>query len=298
MRRWFAILPALALLALTVSTAHAEPIDPGQGTVHIGPQTSGPLVTQGSAGYDPSGIQATAQSQGTGAAPPPYQGTDSGYTYREIPYNAVVVPGPLQMNQYGVIQVPQGAGQAACPSGQTGYYSYDPNGNFAGVVCVGNQAPPPANATAAQLAEMASQHQPWPNLAMGVNPGQGLTGLSSWFWLGGGSPSMPDATASASGMTVTVRATLVDVLWDFGDGSGYDSGSDIGQAYPASSDVQHVYQTDTFGRPAGYLISALLRFKVTYSVNGGPWTDLGIKARPYSRPYSVSQLQPQAVSNP
>jgi hypothetical protein len=298
MRKAIAVVGAVLAFLAWPTAASAELPDPGKNTVGIGPELSGSASTQGSAGYDQAGIQATAQSQGTGAPPPPYQGTDNGYTYREIPYNAVVVPGPLQMNQYGVIQVQQGAGQAACPSGQTGYYSYDPNGNFAGVVCVANQAPPPANATAAQLAEMASQHQPWPNLAMGVNPGQGLTGLSSWFWLGGGSPSMPDATASASGMTVTVRATLVDVLWDFGDGSGYDSGSDIGQAYPASSDVQHVYQTDTFGRPAGYLISALLRFKVTYSVNGGPWTDLGIKARPYSRPYSVSQLQPQAVSNP
>jgi hypothetical protein len=300
MNRAPAVLVVLsALLSTTVIPARAEFGGANGATVVVGPTTAGPVISQGTAGYDPSGTQATAESHGTtSASPPPFQGTDNGYTYREIPYNAVVVPGPLQMNQYGVIQVQQGAGQAACPSGQTGYYSYDPNGNFAGVVCVGNQAPPPANATAAQLAEMASQRQPWPNLAMGVNPGQGLTGLSSWFWLGGGTPSMPDATASASGMTVTVRATLVDVIWDFGDGSGYDSGWDVGQAYPASSDVQHVYQTDTFGRPAGYLISALLRFKVTYSVNGGPWTVLGIKARPYSRPYSVSQLQPQAVSNP
>lgn len=289
---------AVAMLVVGAVPASAEFGGSDRGTITTQPQTSGPVVSQGTASYDPNGIQATAESHGTGAPPPPDQSADSGYTYREIPYNAVVGPASMYQDQYGTIHTQQGIGQAPCPTGQTGYYSYDPNGNYAGVVCVGNQTPPPANATAAQLADLASQHQPWPNLAMGVNPGQGLTGLSSWFWLGGGSPSMPDATASASGMTVTTRATLVDVLWDFGDGSGYDSGLDVGQAYPASSDVQHVYQTDTFGRPAGYLISALLRFEVTYSVNGGPWTDLGIKARPYSRPYSVSQLQPQAVSNP
>jgi hypothetical protein len=229
---------------------------------------------------------------------PPDDGSGNGYTYREIPYNAIVAPPATYQGNNGVINLQQVVGQPACPPGQTGYYSYDGSGGYAGVVCVGDQTPAPANPTAQQLAEFASQRQPWPNLVMGINPGQGLAGLASWFWLGGGSPSMPEATASSGGLSVSVRATLVNVLWDFGDGSGYDSGSDVGRAYPSQSDVQHVYQTDTFGSPDGYIVSALLRFKVTYSVNGGPWTELGVKARPYSRPYSVFQLQPEAVTNP
>jgi hypothetical protein len=42
----------------------------------------------------------------------------------------------------------------------------------------------------------------------------------------------------------------------------------------------------------------MLRFLVTYSVNGGPWQQLGVKVRAYSRSYSVLQLQPEAVGGP
>jgi hypothetical protein len=41
-----------------------------------------------------------------------------------------------------------------------------------------------------------------------------------------------------------------------------------------------------------------VRYQVTYSVNGGPFNVLGVKARPYSSSYVVNQLQPQAVSVP
>ena len=83
--------------------------------------------------------------------------------------------------------------------------------------------------------------------------------------------------------------------WDFGDGSRYNS-SDLGQPYPALSDIQHVYQTDSYGLSQGYTVSGILRFLVTYSVNGGPWQQLGVKSTAFTRSYPVFQLQPQAVS--
>ena len=107
---------------------------------------------------------------------------------------------------------------------------------------------------------------------------------------------MPDATASAGPLTVVVHARLVDVVWNFGDGGGLSSGTNVGRPFPASGGIQHVYQTDTFGRPGGYGLSALLRYEVTFSVNGGPFSFLGIKARPFVTSYQVNQLQPQAVS--
>jgi hypothetical protein len=104
---------------------------------------------------------------------------------------------------------------------------------------------------------------------------------------------MPDAAASSGPLTVRVRARLVGVSWEFGDGIGYDS-IDLGQAYPAQSDVQHVYQTDTYRLSNGYTAAAVLRYLVTYSVNGGPWLTLGVKTKPYSQPYSVPG-QPEAI---
>jgi hypothetical protein len=215
-----------------------------------------------------------------------------------IPGDVIVNPGPPTLNQAGVIIVPPAFPANACPPGQNGFFVQDANGVTTGILCVGNQpnAPPgtPAPSPLA-LAQEASAMQPWPILSMGANPGLGLTGLPSWFWLSG-SPLMPDATASAGGLTVTVRATLSDVSWRFGDGGGsVSSGTDLGRAFPSPSTIQHVYQTDSFGRQS-FPVSALLRYTVTFSVNGGPLNLLGVKARPYSASYQVNQLQPQAVS--
>jgi len=294
MRRAFALPLALVLVVLSHVAAYAEvPVD--RGTVNVGPMTSGGVVTEGVAAYDPSGTQATADSRGGSPAPTAaVPGGGSDYTYRPLPYNQVPIAPPLVVNNAGVINVPQIATQNACPPGQTGYLVYGPGGNGSfGVICVAQGQT--ANTPELQLAQDASSKQPWPNLVLGVNPGAGLTGLASWFWLGGGSTAMPDATAAIGPLSVTVHAALVGATWDFGDGSLYDS-RDLGRAYPAPSDVQHVYQTDTYGLPGGYTVSGILRFLVTYSVNGGPWQQLGVKTRAYSRSYSVFQLQPEAVS--
>lgn len=289
------MLALAATVALPVG-ARAELPDPGKNTVNVGPMASGGVVSQGSAGYDPSGTKAAVVSQNDQSGGPQATagGGGSDYTYRPLPYNQVPIAPPLVVNNAGVINVPQIATQNACPPGQTGYLVYGPGGNGSfGVICVAQGQT--ANTPELQLARDASSKQPWPNLVLGVNPGAGLTGLASWFWLGGGTTAMPDATASIGPLSVTVHAALVGATWDFGDGSFSDS-RDLGRAYPAPSDVQHVYQTDTYGLPGGYTVSGILRFLVTYSVNGGPWQQLGVKTRAYSRSYSVFQLQPEAVS--
>ena len=289
-----ALLLAVSASVLFPAAARAELPDPGTNTVNVGPIASGGIVSQGVAAYDPAGTQASVDSRANPTGPPSAAtGGGSDYTYRPLPYNQIPVAPPLVANSSGTISVPQGGTQSACPPGQTGYLVYGSGGSSSfGVICV------PAGQTVSspeqQLAQLASSSQPWPNLVLDINPGSGLTGLGSWFWLGGGSASMPDATASSGPLTVKVHAALAGATWDFGDGSRYDS-SDLGQAYPAPSDVEHVYQTDTYGLPQGYTVSGMLRFLVTYSVNGGPWQQLGVKARAYSRSYSVFQLQPEAV---
>lgn len=300
-RRFHVIAIVIAVaVALSILPVRAE--DPGADTtsVTVAPATSGPYVTQGSGGFGQNGISANAQASSTAGS----GGTGHGgyyygptYTYTPIPQGQVVVPGTVQINSGGQIVKPTGTGQAACPPGQTGYYVYDGSGNYLGVVCVSAPAGGPAGGPVSppgQLAQQASDNQPWPSLVLNINPGTGLTGLPSWFWLGGGSPNMPDATATAGPLTVIVHAALAGVTWAFGDGSQLDT-SDLGQAYPQPSDVNHEYQADSSALPNGYQVVALLRFKVTYAVNGGPWLDLGIKVKGYGSSYVVNQLQPEAV---
>jgi hypothetical protein len=296
---------AASLLAVTSQAAHAEPIgDPGNSSTKVGPVSNGPTTSQGTAGFNSSGTQATSSSQ-TGGAPtgpvtvgaPGTGGGSSDIVVQPIPFNQL--PGGAQTNGSGpIINNPLNT-QQACPAGQTGFFVSAAGGNApVQVVCVPNQAAPPPQATALspiQLAQMASGKQSWPNLLVNVNPGRGLTGLPSWFWCAG-SPAMPDATASAGPLTVTVHATLADVAWVFGDGTG--SGGDLGRPFPAQSTIQHVYQTDSLGLASGYPITVSLRWKVAYSINGGPFNDLGFKTRDYGRSYVVEQLQPQAVSVP
>lgn len=285
------VLTAASLIVLpTVATAEVG--DPNGNSVQVGPVSNGPTVSQGSAGYDPNGITATASTQPTGSGT---TSTGPNYTYRPVPYNSVPCSGV--QNNNGVISNPcSGIPVSACPAGQTGYYVYDSNGNSLGIVCVPNPTDsllPPTTPEIA-LADQASSRQPWPRLVMSINPSIGLTGLPSWFWLNG-SAAMSDATASSGPLTVSVRARLAGVTWEFGDGIGYDS-IDLGQAYPAQSDIQHIYQTDTYGLRNGFKSTAILRYLVTYSVNGGPWTTLGVKTRPFNQQYFVYQLQPEAVS--
>lgn len=292
MRRSITVLLLAMILAVVAGpqSAFAETLNQGKNTVSVGPIAAGQTVSQGSAGFNGSGTQSEADSRtnqgvtGTTLLPPGGSG-GSNLTYQPI-QNGVAPGGG------------SGALLVACPPGNTPYSVFDATGTLIGIVCVSNQNPPAGPLPAPlQLAQQASAQQPWPSLQVGINPGTGLTGLASWFWLGG-NPQMPDATASAGPLTVTVHASLIEVVWDFGDGSGVSSGTDLGRAFPAQSSIQHVYQTSTFARPGGYTCAALVRYRVTYSLNGGPFAELGVKAQPYSVSYQVNQLQPQAVSAP
>lgn len=295
---------AAALVAFSGLAARAEPNgDSSLSTVSVNPPTSGPVASQGVAGYGAAGIEASASSSEQHSSPT-YGSSYSGpiYTYEPIPGNVAPAVDMSIYMQNGLLVKPPGPipSQAACPPGQTGYYAYGPTGQLVATICVpdttasGSLPPGPVGA----LAKEASSKQPWPNLFVSMNPSTGVTGLPSWFWLGGGSPAMPPATATAGPLTVTVQATLIDVVWDFGDGTQYDSGSSLGRAYPQQSDVSHNYQADTFSVPGGYSVSATLRFAVSYSVNSGPWTPMGAKARLYSQQYQVNQVQPEGVARP
>lgn len=283
-----ALLLSLAMAPVTFATA--ESVDSDHQSVNVPPSSSGPVVSQGTAGFDTSGITAGANASSL----PETGATGSNFTYVPIPDNLLVTTAWPPTVQGGAIIKPGTGFQAACPPGQTGYYVYDASGQPLGTLCVPTSTAGAPNELA--LAEAASSRQPWPSLAVGVDPSRGLTGLSSWFWLTPPNASIPPASATAGSITVTVRASLVDVLWNFGDGTTTDSRLNLGLAYPQQSGIDHVYQTDTYQEPAGYKVSATLRFAVWYSVNGGAWRFLGTKAKSYPLSYSVNQIQPEGVS--
>jgi hypothetical protein len=264
----------------------AEPVGTSSANTVVGPMTNGPTLSQGTAGFDPSGTKATSSSTTNVAAPQQAQGPageNNGPALTYVPAQNGVAPGG------GTVVL-----LVSCPPGQTAYSVFDAAGALVSTACVGNQGPAPGGPlpSAQQLAQAASDTQPWPVLRVSTNPDIGLTGLASWFWCAG-SASMPDATANSGPLTVTVRATLAGVDWNFGDGSRSAGG--LGQPFPVQSDVQHVFQTSTFGLASGYTVTATVRWTVTFSVNGGPFTVLGVKSRSYSRSYIVNQLQPEAV---
>jgi hypothetical protein len=289
-RRLAVPLFASLLGAATVHTVGwAEVPDSTSSTVTVGPTSNGPVVTQGIAGFDSSGIAAAASAGSSQVG-----SSGATFTYTPIPDNLLITSAWPPVVQSGVIANPGTGFQQACPPGQTGYYVYDSTGSFAGVLCV----PSTTTGTPGELAlaQEASSRQAWPRLTVGVNPDRGLTGLSSWFWLTPPNAAMAPASATAGPLTVTVRAALLDVSWDFGDGGRTDSGLGLGQAYPRQSSIGHVYQTDTYQQPGGYQVAATLRFGVWYSVNTGPWRFLGTKAKSYALSYAVNQIQPEGVS--
>jgi len=289
------IIAGSAAALLPCLPVRAEPVNPDWRSVDVGPVDAGPVVSQGTAAFGNPGIAAAANA--SPSQPPSASNLGSGFTftYTPIPDNTLITVGAPQASN-GVISKPGTGFQPACPPGQTGYYVYDSTGQFGGVLCVPTAATQTTSATVLALAQQASSRQPWPRLAVTVNPATGITGLQSWFWLVPGNATMPAASATAGPLTVTVRATLVDAVWDFGDGSRFDSGQNLGQAFPQPSSVRHVYETDTYGLASGYQAGATLRFGVWYSVNGGPWQFLGTKARSYGLSYVVNQIQPEGVS--
>src|ERR1700737_2192398 len=226
--------------AATVHTVGwAEVPDSTSSTVTVGPTSNGPVVTQGIAGFDSSGVAAAAS-----ASSPQAGSSGATFTYTPIPDNLLITTAWPPVVQSGVIANPGTGFQPACPPGQTGYYVYDSTGSFVGVLCV----PTTTTGTPGELAlaQEASSRQAWPRLTVGVNPDRGLTGLASWFWLTPSNVMMPPASATAGPLTVTVRAALIDVLWDFGDGGGPVSGLGLGQAYPRQSSIGHFTQHDPY----------------------------------------------------
>lgn len=139
-----------------------------------------------------------------------------------------------------------------------------------------SQPPTPPTLTTYQIAEQVLA----PGIAPAMNPGPfGITGLESYFWLGGydGRP-IDVVTGTASTGLVELHAAPSHYVWDFGDGVTMTT-TGLGAAYPAVSDIRHTYDIRSdrspLANPDGtYTVSVTAFFDASFRAVV-PGADLG-----------------------
>lgn len=191
----------------------------------------------------------------------------------------------------------------------------DPGGGPAPIPCPPQPGPPPlpdARRVALGIAV------PYPDIQIGINPSPlGLTGLPSWFWVQGydgrtlraattvsvppqvpagypgGCPQPPGAS-----LDVAVQFSPASYDWTFGDRLPTSTLSTtlLGEGYPRSSSIQHVYEYTSLGRPDGFAVSVTVHFRAQYQANGNAWQALPDVAKAYTRSYPVQQAQSVLVN--
>lgn len=106
----------------------------------------------------------------------------------------------------------------------------------------------------------------------------GVVGAPVWMWVTNESPSTwgpQEESASAGGITVTVTATVDDVVWDMGDGSSHtctSTGDEYREAYGVrhSPSCGHLYeQTSSYEPDQAYTVSATTNWTVEWSASTG-----------------------------
>jgi hypothetical protein len=139
------------------------------------------------------------------------------------------------------------------------------------------------------LANRVRDRLPVPGLEISSNPGRGLVGLRTWFWLEGGSRPLSDSL-SAFDVRVEVQALPMSYEWNFGDGTT-EVTSSPGEPYPQDSPVTHTYEESSAGHTVGYPVSVTTVFEVRWRTNGGRWRTLPGISRTSAREYPVAESQ-------
>ena len=134
--------------------------------------------------------------------------------------------------------------------------------------------------------QMTLQMPALPDVVLGVNPGIGLTGLSSWFWV-------EAQGAEAQGPNgIRVRLVPSRYEWDFdGDGQVDLSTTSPGRRYPVPSDVQHTYERSSLQKPGQqYQVKVRVYFDLQLDAGQG-YNTVGVISQERVKPYPVQQLQ-------
>lgn len=139
----------------------------------------------------------------------------------------------------------------------------------------------------ADVADHLRQEIPMPQVTIRINPGVGLTGSESWFWVEGYAGEPITEGTDAFGRAVEVEAKPTRYEWSFGDGKAFVSHS-TGRAFPERSEIRHVFERAS---SAGYQVAVRFVFEVRYRVDGGPWTPLPGVTRTASATYPVRESQ-------
>ena len=207
-------------------------------------------------------------------------------------------------NQFqGIVWIPNGKGpvRLGAPPAQVSVPSPPPAGN-------GSSTNP------YQVALSLLDRVPLPPIQIEMNPGLGLVNLPGWFWVKGydGKPfgtsqtvTIPPAVGAdvpftqvpaddprrqPTSFTVSVKVWPTSYQWSFGDGASLDTQS-LGQAYPAQSDIQHIYAFSSLKTPNGFPIQLTVIFAAQYQVNGGAPQSLPSITHTYTTSYPVQEAQ-------
>ena len=135
-----------------------------------------------------------------------------------------------------------------------------------------------------------------PQVSVGANPGAGLAGMESWFWVRGYSGGTLRGSAALDRSHVEVEITPASYRWSFGDGASLRTHS-AGRAYPARSDIRHTYARSSAGAGGTFTVRLEITWSARYSENGGAWLALDPITRTYALSYPVRQLQSVLTGN-
>ena len=95
----------------------------------------------------------------------------------------------------------------------------------------------------------------------------------TWLWIDGADWQPASATASVPGVSVTVTATPMRVVWDMGDGTKAIVCNGPGKPYAPGEDppCAHVYTRSSAEQPGeAYSVTVTVTWAVSWSVSGAP----------------------------
>jgi hypothetical protein len=149
------------------------------------------------------------------------------------------------------------------------------------------------------LAEQARKYLPLPAPAPRMSPaGDQIVNLPSWLWVDG--PWEPKtSTVAVPGVSVTVTAVPVSVVWSMGDGTEVTCAGPGTPYEPSRPDADqltscsHTYTRSSAEQPGDhYTVTVSVRWSASWAVVGAPGGgDLGTITRATSFPVRVGEVQ-------
>jgi hypothetical protein len=127
-----------------------------------------------------------------------------------------------------------------------------------------------------------------------------LVNLETVFWIDT-QPARTLGTVTLLGYAVTLRAHLIRVDWDFGDGHT-DTTTGPEPAYQRSDPCNTAMCADYYGhvyRSTGTpTVTATLSWTGQYRVDGGPWLDISGTVAAAAQPSTITVHQARAILVP